>query len=295
MASTLTYQYAVIYAGISLQVVGFAADHGRDVARFRPARGDGAQLSDRGQRERVEDLTVQLTGTAAEIEAARATLVQLARSGEARVYQHPLDGPYRARLTEFGETLGNGEVAYRMTLVEDRNFELRRDAQADSEVATIEDVRAAADVYEAEVAALAEEDAALAAALPAADESVVTAEAWAGESPDPAELERQVAPVRSSLEGGQERLEEAKTVQAHRTAVALFGLRATIERFRETTIRQAPRVLAVTVTSPGPLRQLVLSFYGPSAATAFESVRALNSITDPLHLAVGSIVRLPQL
>ncbi|WP_428262892.1 DNA circularization N-terminal domain-containing protein [Haliangium sp.] len=288
------YRFEASYAGVPLQVTAWTVNRGRDVIRHRPARGTGAQLSDRGRREREDQLTIQLVGTDAEITRNRDTLATLADSGDARTFVHPLDGRWAARLSEFGEQAGAEGVTYSMTLVEDRDFSVRLAQVVQADESSIEDVTTAAGAFDEARAAMLEDQPGLAAEVPDASEAVTMATSWSPETSTSSQVTADMGQYRAGAGGAQERLDRERSRRAYNTAVALLELRGHVERYARRIQRLAPRTFALEVLSDTPLISLLSELYGGAEANRIANdVIRINSLASPIRVRAGAVLRLP--
>jgi len=300
----IRYRHTPAFAGVELEVTSFQTDLSRDVVEHRPHRGRGAQLSDRGQAPRRDTLSVALTGDADEITAKRDALVRLADSGAARLFVHPLDGSWMARCTAFSETLDT-RATYSITLVEDVPFTARMPERVmdPAERVTLQDVEAAADAYDAEVALLRDDSGAtlLPEDSPSGAESLAMVESWGQESGASSS-----APVRSELADLEVYRERSSTAQealfhseepaAWRAARKLAQLRGTIELYQAGLQLVTFGNHEVTLGDAMPLISFLSQIYGAAdAGRLLGEVMRLNRVANPLRVPAGSRLTLPRL
>ena len=287
----IVYRYTPAFAGVVLDVVSFQTELSRDVVEHRPHRGRGAQLSDRGQAPRRDTLTVVLTGTSQEIVTTRQTLLVLAGAGDARLFTHPLDGSWLARLTAFSETL-DASATLSLTLVEDVPFTER--IADPTETVTIQDVEALADAYDAELAML-EVSATLPADSPSGADALTMVEEWQSDRPTSAQL-AELESYRARSLAVRDVLFESPEPAAWRAARKLGELRGTIELYQAGLQRIALSHHSLTVHHAVPLIQFLAQVYGATdASRLLGEVIRLNGITNPLRIAEGAILTLPRL
>lgn len=292
----LRYRFAASYAGVALQIVSWSVMRGRDVIRHRPARGGGAQLSDRGQREREDHIAIQLVGTDDEITRRRDALSRLSESGQARTFVHPLDGRWFARLVEFTEQAGPDGVSYSMTLVEDRSFAARLAQAIQADESSLEDVLTAASAFDSARAAAVSEAPQLASEVKDAGDARAMAERWDPDQTSGAELIADMDHYRADAAQAQARLDRERRRSAYQAGIALLDLRGHIERYRRRIERLAPHMFALEVLADVPLITLLADLYGGAEANRLANdVIRINSIIAPVRVRAGTVLRLPAL
>lgn len=300
----IRYRHTPAFAGVELEVTSFHTDLSRDVVEHRPHRGRGAQLSDRGQAPRRDTLSVALTGNSDEITAKRDALVRLADSGAARLFVHPLDGSWMARSTAFSETLGTS-AAYSLTLIEDVPFSARMPERVLDPVerVTLQDVEAAADAYDAEIALLRDESGTV--LLPedslSGAESLAMVEGWGqgagAENPAPVRSELADLEVyRGRSSAAQEALLHSSEPAAWRAARRLAQLRGTIELYQAGLQLVTFGNHEVTLGDAMPLIGFLTQVYGAAeAGRLLGEVLRLNRVANPLRVPAGTTLTLPRL
>lgn len=284
--STIAYTFPARFAGLDLEIVTWTEDLGRTVVQHEPARGNGAQLSDRGQDPRTYTLTLQLTGTPDEVAEKRDALVALRATGETRVFEHPLDGLVRCKLSALAGSLAAGNVTYTATLVEDLAF-TRRFAQGEVlELVSLQDVEITADDAEAALASLELEGPDIMAAAQ-------RAQTWTERAQE--DIAADVSAMRAEVAATVQLLDKATGVAEYQAAVALEAFRGSYERYaRSVTAIQGP-TFALSVAQPLPLVVVLTSLYGARAAPALlDSVARINDIADAARLVVGRQLTLPR-
>lgn len=286
--SQLVYRFECSFAGVPLQgLVGWSEDLSWDIITWKPSRGRGAQHQARGKNPRTYTLSVVLVGTAAQITANRDTLNELAETGAARTFVHPVDGPIICRLSEFSAEISSAEVRYRMTLIEDTQFSTSLETQ---DRTSLQDVTAAADTYDATVPLAAD----FTTTLPTSTSTRTAAESWNASTPTREEIEADLAPVREEHATARDTLRSDSSLEAYQALTALNDMAGTLQRYANNVQRAANRVTSIQLDAPVPLMVLVAEFYGADVAYRLkDTVVKLNSIKDPLRLAAGTVVKLP--
>ncbi len=290
----IRYRHAATFADVPLDIVSLSTDLGRDVIQWRPARGRGAQLQDRGQRPRQYDLQIVIPGTPAEVTERRDALLAIRDAGTARTFTHPLDGPIVCRLSDLTESLTPGELSYRITLTEDVPFALRiqRDAQVDR--VTLSDVTAAADEYDAAVEELALTADDLADSLPSSDAGRTAASSWTPGETTPDAIRADLEPLRADNKAALAALDRDPSLDAYQAAVKLIDFAGTLQRYAWEVERTAARVASLQLDQTAPLIQILSAFYGAeTAARRIGEIATMNDIRNPLRVACGTVLRLP--
>ena len=290
----LRYRFSASYAGIELQIVNWTVMRGRDVIRHKPTRGNGVQLSDRGRREREDQLTIQLVGTDLEIMRNRDALAKLSESGLARTFVHPLDGRWSARLAEFTEQAGPDGVSYTMSLVEDSHVAERMTQLIQADESSLEDVLTAADAFDSARATAVTDAPELANEVPDASEARTMTQSWDQEKTPGTEIAADLDQYRASSSGAQERLDRERRRSAYNAGIALLDLRGHIECYSRRIQRMAPHTFALEVLADVPLITLLADIYGGAAASRLvNDVIRINSIVSPVRMRAGTFLRLP--
>jgi prophage DNA circulation protein len=288
------YRFAASYAGIPLQVVSWTVERSRNVIQHLPARGNGAQLSDRGQVPRTDQLSVQIVGTDTEVTAARDTLIGIAASGEARTFVHPLDGRWAARLEAFQESGGAESITFSMTLIQGTDFSPLLSQVILAEEASLEDVRTAAVQYETAADAVAQADPDLGDTLQLPSVALTFATSWDPESTPAKKIAADLEEYRGGASSSQDRLDRQNTREAYNAAIALLSLRGNMERYARKLQRISPRTVPVEVLADVPLISLLTQLYGGEEASRIQAdVIRVNSIAGPTRVRAGTVLKLP--
>lgn len=286
------YRYPVTYAGVVLDVVSFSGDKGRAVVEHRPTRGRGAQLSDRGRNPRRDSLQIQMTGGAQEAVRKRDLLQALVESGESRTFSHPLDGEWRAKISEYSESIGPDGVMISMTLIEDTAFPSRLEEARRASVGSLQAVSSAAVGADAAFAAISAIDPTFTA--PDTARATGLAEGWAAAQPTAAEQGRELEGFRSYSRTEQSRLGALTSPEGYTAAVAWMDLRGELERYGKAVQSRNPRTFLLTLQSSAPLVSVLASLYGAQEANRiYSDVIRLNAIANPLAVRANSELRLP--
>jgi hypothetical protein len=297
---SLVYRFQASYAGIPLEVLSWQMSRGRAVIEHRPARGNGAQLSDRGRQPRKDSWTVTLTGSDADITAQRDVLLELDGSGDARIVQHPLDGRWAARLMSFTESAGADGPSYQLELIEDVEFADRVIRNDDVDDTTLTDVTVAAGRFDAARDDLVAAAPDVAASLPDSSRAVALASSWRVDAtptlaPTQADaIESDAEELRGTLGAGQKVIDRQRVPEAYAAGQRLLELRGAVERYSRKLQRVSPRSFAVDVLADGPLISLLARLYGGREASLIEAdIIRTNAIINPNRLKAGTVLRLP--
>lgn len=294
MSGALHYRFTARFASLDLAVERWEVNRSRTVIVHQPARGRGATLSDRGRGPRTDVWTVRPVGDAATITATRDALAALSAVDEAKLLEHPIDGRWQARLTEFHETTDSNGVVFTLTLVEDRAAEARTQAAIEEDTGSRHKVEASVGIYE-------ERRVALAASMPTVGDSLVTAETllgpidqWEESYADQIELDLEASRGRVSSSLGA--LDPLLDADAHETAIALLQAAAAIEQYAGSLRHFAARLAEIEVPFDRPLIRILTDLYGArQARELLDDVIRTNSITNPLRIHAGTVLRLPPL
>ncbi len=288
------YRFEARFAGVPLDVVNFSGERGRDVVAWRPARGDGAQLSDRGRRERRDTLTVQIVhrGGHDDPAARRDALLELNGSGESRMFVHPIEGFWKAKLAGFSNALGAGSDVWTMELVEDTPA--TRETTAREIAASFETVIVLADEVDK---AAAEMERAGEDGMPSSAEARQLAASWDDAVPSQLSIDEQARQL-EAFQAAQDlvgrALEVRNTAASYRAYLAHLELRGEMWRYAEAVRRAAPRAFDLEILVPLPLRVLCTRLYGAAEAAArMAEALELNAIKTPLRIGAGTKLRMP--
>jgi hypothetical protein len=290
----IAYRFRPSYAGVPLAITALAAELGRTVLRHEPARGNGAQLSDRGQTARAWTLTVELGGSAEAITQAIERLYALRGAGEARTFVHPILGDIQARLEGFSENLGPGNTTYTLGLVEDTPFSERRRRERELEDVTLQDVVAAGAALSAATEALAAAEPALAAVVPDPAAAVDAATTWSRGTVQAARIDADVEASASAAGDASDILEARSLGAAYRTATALVEFQGTLQRYGAARKAVARRRVPVTVELDAPLITILSDIFGGERAARINAdVARANNIVSLSRVTAGTVLEVP--
>lgn len=293
MSGTIEYSFDITYAGIPLEVVSLQESIGRQIAQHRASRGDGAQLSDRGQEPRVYVLQVQLTGDAAQIREKRNALVSLRNSGDTRALQHPLDGIIRCKLEAFSPSYSAGTITADMTLIEDVPFTERFERLALTTAGTLQAIQISAQALDLLQPSIDQLSPTVATAIGQAVAVSDGADSWANEVRT--EVIAQVEEFRAYATAAQSELDAATGVAEYEVSIALQELRGAVERYAQATQALDTGVFELRVKSAGALIVLLSQLYGASRAEELvDEVVRTNDVRDATYLQPGTVLVLPR-
>lgn len=288
--STIEYFFPVRFAGVDLEVESWSEDIGRTVIVHRPSRGDGAELSDRGRVPRQYTWSVRLTGTALQVTDKRAALVVLARTGDTRTLEHPLDGIVRCKLETLTGMVAAGDVGFEMVLIEDLAF-TRRFPQEDSpDLGTFPEVeiRASEATEAIEILATPPES-----TVPDFDAASGQASTW--EERAQGDIVQDVEAFRAEVGDLVRELDRTSDVEAYQAAVSVEAFRAVYEQYSQTVNDARSATFDLVLARPQPLITLLSGIYGAQEAELFtEEVARINDIRDVIRLPSGFLLTLPQ-
>lgn len=294
MPGSLEYRFHARYAGVDLAVEAWQIDRSRSLIVHLAARGQGAQLSDRGRVPRTDSLTVRLVGDAAQVTGDRDTLIEIDNSGQARRFEHPIDGQWLARLSEFNESVDSNGPVFTMTLTEDRAAETRTRAALQEDSGTQQKVEAATLLYEEQRRELAEGFPVLADSLIAGDALLTPIDNWEEASATHIDLDLDAS--RAQIEGSLGSLDGLLDPAAHETAMALLQASAAIEQYATSVRRYAVRLANIEVPTDKPLIRILTELYGARRSRELlDDVIKSNSVADPMRIRAGTVLQLPPL
>ncbi len=289
----LDYRFNARYGGIDLHVESWTVNRSRSLIVHMPARGRGAQLSDRSRVPRVDTLSVRLVGTPAQVTEARDILASLENSGAARRFEHPIDGQWLARLSDFHEQVDAGGAVFSMVLTEDQAAETRAQTTLREERGSLQKTEAAIEIYAQRRESLRQTSPALADDLIEPPAMQVPVRNWDGAPGQQIALD--VEDIRGRSDASLDRLGGLLDPDAHETAIALLQARAELDRYAQ-TLRGAQRTAAIALSSDRSLMRVLVDLYGARRANELiDNVIRTNSIRDPLRLQAGSVLQLPVL
>ena len=294
MPGALKYRFAASYAGVPLLVEGWETNRSRNLIVHLPARGKGAQLSDRGGVPREDTLTVRLVGDAAAVTAARDQLNTLQETKTAATFQHPIDGVWPARVSEFTERGDTNGITYSLKLTHDPRAEQRAAQAVRQSQGSERDVAASVAIFENTKAALAVADPATASALVTGDDLLAPVASWSSAPAAQVELdaERQRGQIAESVTA----LDGLLSPEAHETALALLQVQASLTAYKRTLRQFAATLSEIVVPSDRPLIRILTDLYGAARADELlEDALRANSIADPLRVRAGTTLLLPPL
>jgi len=287
--STIAYFFTARFAGVDLEIATWTESIGRTVVQHEPSRGDGAELSDRGRVPRTYELSIRLTGTAVEVADKRATLVAIAANGDTRVFEHPLDGVIRCKLTDFNHTVGPGDVSAQITLIEDLAFSRRFPQDETPDLGTFPEVQIRASEASEAISGLA--------SLPTAttpDFAAATNKAATWRDRAQSDVAQDVEAMRGSSRGLVRELDRTNDVDAYQASLALEAFRGAYEQYARTVNRGRGATFTLTVARPLPMIVLLSRIYGATRAESLESdILRINDVRDATRVESGKILTLP--
>lgn len=289
--------YAAAWGPILLWVANVETDNSRSLVIHEPSRGDTPVVQDRGLATRVSRMMLlfehDMPGEDKSPIRRFREFKEMVDAGEARLFTHPIDGSYRARVRDFRYTIDSETQTARAEVEFIPDEEVRPVSPTGpltSGVAGEGAVTAAADAVDAAFAAVELE-------TDITDQARAVVEGWsaAGDELGVRQVLADVADLsaRYGAEINRLRLEhDLALFEAYRTMIMLgeatrvAGIAATSETSSTFTLRIDRRI---------SLLALMAQIYGgANASDAARQALNLNDIRTPGWLEIGQILVLPQ-
>ena len=275
------------WGDLALDDVQVSTSRARGLLAQLPARGTGGFVQDRGPELRECRVTVQWTKRHKDDDpVARYRKLLALHDGKTRLFVHPLDGAFPAKLSIEDESIQAGQVDAVLRFVEDRGH-ARPAPGKQTAHAAIEAVQQRAQDAKAALEA---------AGLPAkvADESRELAASWAEASPPAAEvhtgLSRQTAAIGDFVQASGAERDPAK-LDAY---FALLALSASLADAAEIVTASSPSLIELEIAEPVTLLSLSAALYGgQEAARRAREIMQLNLLRSANVIAAGTTLTVP--
>ncbi len=279
----------VRFGGVALDDVQVATARGRTLLVQAPARGHGGRLQDRGPEFREVRVAIQWISRQGLDAVARYRRLLALDDGTTRLFVHPVDGAFPAKMSIDDETIEGGNVSASVRFVEDRGdprLERRRPGATPQQAL---DAAAAA----ATQAAARLQDAGM--DLGVAEDANALVSDWRSPSV-PSEVEtglsRQTAAIRSLISAKNLRANPARLPVYYsliRLASALADAAAIVTSARE-------RMVTMEVTGePVTLLALAAQLYGGAdARRRADQLARRNGIRDRNTIPAGTVLEVPR-
>lgn len=286
------------YGGLRIDVLSLSDDVSRALAVHKYVRREGGDVEDLGGEPRTTRCRVlffEHEGHADaraqnHIERFRA-FVELVRKGKAQTFTHPITGSYRARVGAFtfdADAERRDQIAVDVEFTEDTTepavFELGSGMPL---LSGAEEVAAAADAADAEIAAAGLEPSTV------GGESISAAESWESDTEKTVrEVNLELAGMSNKIAAELDRYEVATNVDRYPVMTSLQHLNYTLRKAAQAFTDRTPRLIEITVRAPVPLLTLCARTYGGDLASErFDDLMRLNDIHNPARIEAGTVLK----
>lgn len=280
-----------IWGDIVLPLSDLSTSRGRTLLVQEPARGEGGRLSDRGhvaRRSQAQVLFVSQGVGDDPVERYRQLLSL--DDGMTRLYTHPIDGQWPAKMSIDGEQITQGRVAVSLLFVEDRGDERspRRLSQSPRPASVVQSVEQAAEQLASELIAVDEST-----AVP--DQVRATAAGWYASERGIArsvqvavEASRESAALASLID----EIDARGRLELFSVYTGIIATAAAIRRASQVLTAAAGRVIDLRVDRPVGLLALCARLYGAELAVErAEAVLQLNELRSGLDIPAGTTLK----
>lgn len=293
----------ISFGGIELDVISVSDNVGRVLARHEYPFRDGAVIEDMGGVPRETGCDIIFipggAGDGANHLENLVSFLDVAQSGEASTFIHPLTGSYQAfveDLTFNARADDRSVVRVSCTFVEaglDRAaFFAGADESVGSGVVLAEEAQADMNAsIEADADAMS-----LDPPITVQDDVVATATSWQ-DTPNitPRQINLELNSVTKDIITQSERLELASDVTKYPLYQSFQRLHRAIRRAAEIAIRTGPKLTELTVGKDMPLLAVMSNFYGGTLALSqYTKTRELNDIDNPALVPEGTKLTVEQ-
>lgn len=281
------------WGGLDILVSTIDTTGGRDLVVQSPARGNLHVLQDRGLR--VKSTTCRLLFCPqpgkADYLVRYDAMRQASEDDIASVFSHPILGTYRARISEFNTTAGDGtEIQVSCTIIaEEEPQVVFRTGAGVSLAAGVDSVNTAVGTA---TATLAELGITLEPDVPAQTSAAVTA--WSqAEDLDAQQVFVEVATLTGQLDDVIDELDLAGDINRWTAYQAMILLRYQLGRAAEAATSDADHVFDLVVAVARPLIAICSETYGASLATdRADSIAKLNRLRTPGLVPAGTTLKM---
>jgi hypothetical protein len=267
---------------------------GRDIVVKSPSRGDVHILQDRGLRHRTlrcDLVFVDEPGRTAAIERFR-DFQRLANDGEPQLFRHPIDGSYRARVSDFEYSVSAEELAVTSSCVFLADGDILTVVEPGfgaAPLAGVEEVAATASACEVELAEIrASSD------VPRSTLDTVTA--WTqAETPDTRAVYLEAASLSQQINEEVTRLELVTNLDRWPVYREFVNLNFQMRRAAEAVTSETSDVFEILVEAAQPLRALCAQLYGAAfAEDKARQITQLNGFRTPGLVPAGTRLKAPR-
>lgn len=296
--------FNAMWGDIAMLINTIDTDRGRDVSVQSPSLGDQHVLSDRGQRLRTttcEILFCDQSGLEPFLERYDA-FCKLVEDGEALLFSHPLDGVYRARVSDVRVNADSNELCVKITCTFLREGEVKRVFPAEagsSGIAGLESVTTAATATQAELDALTDVPGTNAAAdaltVPATCTTQVTA--WSeADQLDSQQVFVDVATLTKQIDDAIAALALTSDLSRWSAYRQMIMLRYAVVRAAGAFTVGARAMFDLYVETPRPLIAICAEVYGGVLAIErAQQVAKINRVRTPGLVPAGTTLKMPAL
>lgn len=292
MSATVALRFEASLGDYLFEVVSIRTDFSRRLDVYTPERGDGADSFDRGRVVRRDQLEIVFTGTAEGVADLLGGLRELYDTGGVRVFTHPVDGSWPARLGSLNISISSGAVTGSVEIVETTTPLADADNVTDPDFEfTVQDLAVEADLADQALIAVGEE--------PVATTTVSEAFGWTEETSS-ASRETLIEQSRSVLLDIRSRYRALPACAENLAAVhGLTRVQGGLQRLSDTLGQGGWQLRDVTVGSTGRLRDVIAGLYGPEAVESgvvddvLAQVAAVNGLRDIASLSSGLLLQVP--
>jgi prophage DNA circulation protein len=291
MASFLT---TASYGGVEFYVASMSGKAGRDIVVKSPSRGDAHVLQDRGLRHRTlqcELMFVDEPGRATKLDRF-LEFQRLANDGTPQIFRHPIDGSFRARVTDFDYNIradDHGISASCTFLADDEPATVVSSGIGTAPLAGVEEVAATVAVLDESLAA---EN--LSSATPQNTLDKVTA--WTqAETTDTRAVYLEASSLSNQISDEINRLELVTNLDRWPLYREFINLNFQVRRAAEAATTEADDVFEIVVSSAQPLRALCARLYGAEEAEdKTRQATQINRLRTPGLVPAGTRLMMPR-
>jgi len=282
------------FGGVTFRVAFLSGQGGRDIVVKSPSRGDAHLLQDRGLRirtTRCDVFFVDEQGSPPALERFRE-FQGLANDGAPRIFTHPIDGSYRARITDFEYQTGadDREISVSCTFLQDGEAQtVYRPGLGVAPLAGVDEVSATVAAAEEQLA-----DEGLASEVPRS--TLDTVVAWTeAETVDSRAVYLETASLSQEIGDEIDRLELVSNLDRWPIYREFIHLQSQLRRAAEAATSEAEDVYEVAVTTSMPVRLLCAQIYGAAEADdKARQVTTLNRLRTPGRIPAGTVLKVPR-
>jgi hypothetical protein len=283
--------YLSSFGGLRLWLSRISTDRGRSIVEHAPSAGDDYTIQDRGQnliRARASALFEWMDGDdLSPVQRIRALLAMV--DDKARMFSHPIEGSYLARVGPFSYDVDASTGAITAEL----EFVPVADVQAVSPVGggSIAATGAGAVSMAAEALAFELEDVGITSDVPA--QASAAADSWASSDPvNPRDVLAKTGSLTSQLGDQADDLDDDLDMWTAYKATVILS--ETVRAAAEAATADTAQTFVVRVGTAIALRALLQGVYSAEEADLrYQQAMALNDIVSPAWIEPGTELQLP--